>query len=136
MIKLKEIIDSEFDAQTFFARWFMSKKDMIPKTWYEYVAKKYPYKGQAFRLDKTPFDKPYASWCKTTNGLIQWKLTMNPLGQTPTGWYNYSGTIDRGCDLVEFAKDNIELIGMETAKLIIDVEEVFPITRVKDIIEL
>jgi len=136
MIKLKEIVQDDFDALTFFGRWFMSKKDMIPKHWFEYLAKKYPYHGRAFRLDTTAYNKPYASWCKTPNGLIQWKMTMDPLGRTPTGWHNYVGDIVKGCDLAAFAKDHKHLMGAETAKLIIDVEEVFPIVPVKNIIEL
>lgn len=125
----------EFDANTFFARWFMSKKELIPKEWFEYLAKEYPYSGRAFRLAKTPTGKPYTSWCKTLDGLTEWKAHMpdNPLAKTPEGWYNYRGTIAKGIDIAEFAKENIK---NDSGKLLVDVEEVAPIEPMTNIVKI
>ena len=121
---------TNFDIHDFLGRWFMSKKKTIPKEWFEYLAEKYPYKGTAFRLDIKPYDAPYTSWCKTLDGLIEWKATMNPLGRTPEGWHNYRGMIVKGIDLVEVIKDNkVEKI----YEPMVRVEEVCPIVPVKNV---
>ena len=121
---------SRFDPEVFFGRWFMSRKKTIPREWFEHLAAEYPYSGRAFRLDTSPHGEPYASWCRTTNGLVRWKMTMHPFGQTPSGMTNYTGTIDRGIDVAAFVRDTG--VGGESGQLVMDVEEVTPIVRVTD----
>ena len=125
-----------FDPQEFLTNWFFSKKPKDPKI-YKELAKHYPYKGRAFRLDdwEKPYNKPYASWSKSTNGLIQWKWTMNSSGQDPKGMKSYMGTITKGVDLTNFLKGE-KIDKNSAAQDIIKVEEVLPITTVRDMKEV
>jgi hypothetical protein len=128
--------ESEFDAKTFFARWFLSKKKLIPQSWFKYLEEKYPYSGRAFRLDDSPYDKPYASWCKSIEGIRKYnihKMTHSPAGAF-VYFNNYVGTIVKGVDLAAFVKDN-NTFG-ESGQLIIDIEEVFPTVTVKNITQI
>jgi len=126
----------DFDKEAFFGRWFVSNKKKIPKSWYEYLAKVYPYSGRAFRLDTKPYGAPYTSWCRTVDGLTEWKASMegNILALTPRGFYNYRGTITKGINLAEFVKDTG--VGYDSGKLIIKIEEVCPIVPVISIMEI
>jgi len=117
----------------FIAQWFLSKKPADPKL-YKMLAKKYPFKGRAWRLDESPYDKPYASWCGTLDGIGRWKQTQDPsgLGRTPTGWHVYSGQINKGIDLTKLVKGE-KLTGDYAGKRIMDMAEVVPIERVKNV---
>jgi len=93
-----------FDPHKFLAHWFFSNKPKDPAI-YKELAQKYPYKGMAFRMDKEkkPYNKPYASWSKTTMGIIRWKMTHHPHGIEPPGWTTFRGTV-KGIDLAAFVK--------------------------------
>lgn len=126
---VRKMTVDNFDPELFIGRWFLSKKPKDKKL-YEWLAKKYPFKGRAWRLDTSPHNKPYASWCGTLNGIIAWKETMDPLGRTPPGWHVYSGTITKGIDLTKLVKD-AKLMD-PAAQRIVQVAEVVPIVNVKN----
>lgn len=122
-----------FDPVVFLGRWFFSKKPKDKKL-YQWLAKKFPFKGRAWRLDKSAYDKPYASWCGTLAGLRAWKDTQDPtgLGRTPTGFHVYVGQIGKGIDLTKLVKA-YKLEGDYAGQRIMDVAEVVPIERVRKV---
>jgi hypothetical protein len=122
--------DTPFDADRFFGLWFMSKKKMIPRSWYEYLYKKYPYSGMAYRLDDSAYNGAYASWSKTLKGVENWQKTQTHLSPLYFQLKTFKGKIIKGVDFAKFVKQ--ECIDGDSAKLIIDVEEVFPIEPVTE----
>ena len=124
----------EMNPNAFLGRWLMSRKGTISDKAMSYWAEKYPFSGWAFRVAPDPYDKPRGSWCRTPQGLIRWKMTMNPLGLTPTGFHNYRGHISKGIDLAAMAKG--EGLGDDFRDTIVAVEEVTPLTRVSPIMAL
>ena len=117
-----------FDADTFIGRWFMSKKDAIPMDACEFWAKKYPYSGQAFRLDEgSCLSIPKSSWCRSIDGIREWLMHVNPpLGQKPNGFFIYKTDIQRGIDLEAMVKAEC-LKGSVAAEFISSVQEVTPL---------
>lgn len=126
------VLPKVIDPEIFFGRWFLSRKKSIPKDWINQLAQKYPYSGKAFRLDSKnkPSGAPLTSWCRTTMGLIQWKLHKG-VYRTPPDMNDYVGTITKGVDLAKFVKET-GAGGKESGALILQVEEVFPIVTVTD----
>ena len=133
--KPKQPASPDIDPYTFLGRWFMSKKRALKLTSIAYFAKKYPYSGEAFRLDtEPPLIKPLGSWCRTTTGLFRWKQTMHPLGLKPKGYHNYKGTISVGIDLAAMAVG--EGLADDFADTIVAVEEVSPLQPVQNVKEV
>jgi len=129
--KFTRMTVDNFDPELFIGRWFLSKKSKDKKL-YAMLAKKYPFKGRAWRLDESPHDKPYASWSGTLDGIIAWKESMSPLGRTPPGWHVYSGSITKGIDLTKLIKDN-KLESDYAAQKIMSVAEVVPVVTVRKV---
>jgi len=125
-----------FDPELFIGQWFLSKKPADPRL-YEMLAKKYPFRGRAWRLDTSAYDGPYASWCGTLEGIRAWKDTQDPsgFGRTPNDWHIYVGTITNGIDLTKLVKGE-KLTGDRAGKRIMDMSEVVPIKKVKNVTQV
>lgn len=136
-INLKEakLDPQEMDPEAFMGRWFMSKKKQISKKAIDHWAEKYPYKGQAFRVAKTPGGQPMESWCRTTQGLMNWKMIQNPdsFGTFPPGWHNYIGHITKGIDLVAMIKGEGLTGYQDTIVAVQEVTSVIPMTGINKI---